>query len=157
MTVHDIHDLLARHPFFADLDTDELAFVAGCGSTTHFAEGSYIAREGDPADVFYVVRAGLVALEIAAPDRGAIVIDTVGAGEILGVSWLFPPYRWQFDARAVDTTRAVALDGTCLRAKCEEDPRLGYKLTQHLAEVMRHRMQSARVRLLDLYGPAGPR
>jgi CRP-like cAMP-binding protein len=154
VSTRDIHDLLAGHPFFAGLDQDELAFVAGCGSTAHFAAGSYVAHEGDPADVFYVVRSGLVALEIAAPDRGPIVVDSVGEGEILGVSWLFPPYRWQFDARVVEPTRAVALDGACLRAKCDTDPRLGYKLTQQLAEVMRHRMQSARVRLLDLYGHA---
>jgi CRP-like cAMP-binding protein len=155
MTTHDIHDLLAEHPFFEGLTPDDLAFVAGCGTTAHFPAGAYVAHEGDPADRFYVVRSGRVALEVATPDRGALVIDTVSDGEILGVSWLFPPHRWHFDARAVEETRAVALDGACLRAKCDAEPRLGYLLTQRLAEVMRHRMQSARVRLLDLYGHAG--
>jgi CRP-like cAMP-binding protein len=157
MNIRDLHDLLSAHPFFSGLEPDQLTFIAGCGSNTHFAAGSYVAREGDPADVFYVVRSGLVALEIAAPDRGALVVDTVGEGEILGVSWLFPPYRWQFDVRVVEPTSAVALDGACLRTKCDAEPRLGYALSQRLAEVMRHRMQSARVRLLDLYGHASPR
>ena len=154
MSTREIHDLLKDHPFFEGLDREAIEFIAGCGSNVHFAEGTYIAREGDPADLFYVVRTGLVALEISSPDRGPLVVDTVGEAEILGVSWLFPPYRWQFDARAVEQTRAVALDGACLRGKCDQDPRLGYQLTQKLAHVMSGRMQSARVRLLDLYGHA---
>ncbi|MEX2557739.1 MAG: cyclic nucleotide-binding domain-containing protein [Actinomycetota bacterium] len=102
MTTREIHDLLKDHPFFEGLDREAIEFIAGCGSNVHFAEGRYIAREGDPAGLFYVVRSGLVALEISSPDRGPLVVDTVGEAEILGVSWLFPPYRWQFDARAVE-------------------------------------------------------
>ena len=82
------------------------------------------------------------------------MLDTAREGEIVGVSWLFPPYRWEFDAQAMEPVRAVSLDAVCLRAKCDQDPRLGYELMKRLAEVLRRRMQSARMRLLDLYGTA---
>jgi CRP/FNR family transcriptional regulator, cyclic AMP receptor protein len=154
MQAREIRELLQRHAFFAGLDERVVTLIADCGTNTQFAAGEYIAHEGDPADRFYVVRVGRVALEIAAPGRGPLMIDTVGEGEILGVSWLIQPYRWQFDARAVELTRAIGLDATCLRAKCDEDPRLGYVLMQRFARVLLQRMQSARIRLLDLYSHA---
>ena len=83
--------------------------------------------------------------------RGSVV-DTVDEGEVVGWSWLVPPYRWFFDARAVEEVSAVSVDAACLRAKCDQDPALGYALMQRVARVMYQRLQSARVRLLDLYG-----
>jgi CRP-like cAMP-binding protein len=155
MTITDIHELLLHHPFFAGLDSTAVEFIAGCGINVRFEPDEYIFREGEPADRFYIVRAGNVGIEIASPDRGSLMIETVGEGEILGVSWLFPPYRWQFDAHVLGQTRAVSLDATCLRAKCDEDPALGYELMQRLANTMTRRLQSARIRLLDLYSRAG--
>jgi CRP/FNR family transcriptional regulator, cyclic AMP receptor protein len=123
-------------------------------STVRFQAGSYLFHEGDPADRLFLVRRGRVALELLVPGRGPLIVDTVQAGELLGVSWLFPPYRWQLDARAVKPVEALAADGAALRAACEQDPRFGYQLTQRIGAVMQHRLQSARVRLLDLYGHA---
>lgn len=154
MDLREIRQLLEEHEFFRGVDTAALDFIAGCGRNVRFSAGEFIFREGEPADRFYILRAGRVALETHAPDRGTLVVDTVGEGEILGVSWLYPPYRWQFDARALELTRAVSLDATCVRDKCEQDPRLGYELMKRVAGVLRRRMQSARVRLLDLYGHA---
>lgn len=154
MTTHDIRELLQAHDFFRGLDPDAIAFIAGCGSNVAFKPDQFLFREGEAADQLYVVRAGRVALEISAPDRGSIVIDAVDDGGIVGASWLFPPYRWELDARAMERTNAVRLDATCLRDKCEQDPRLGYELMKRFAEVIRRRMQSARLRLLDLYGHA---
>src|SRR5207249_8173431 len=114
-------------------------------------------REGQPADAFFLVRHGSVALEVFVPDRGPFVLDTVGEGELAGVSWLFPPYRWELDGRAIEVTRAVSLDGACLRAKCDADPRLGYDLMKRFAAVAARRMHSARLRLVDLYGHAPAR
>lgn len=146
---------LSEHEFFRGLPDDDLALIAGCGRTVHFSEGDFVARDGDPADLFYVVRAGRVAMEIHAPDRGPLVIDAAGEGEIVGFSWLFPPHRWQFDVRAVEPTRAISLDGTCLRRKCDEDPRLGYELMKRFALIMQRRLQSARLQLMDVYGHVG--
>ncbi len=82
------------------------------------------------------------------------MIETLGPGDVVGWSWLFPPYRWQFDAVALERVAAVALDGACLRAKCDDDTRLGFELTRRFAGVLIDRLQATRLRLLDLYGDA---
>jgi CRP/FNR family transcriptional regulator, cyclic AMP receptor protein len=89
------------------------------------------------------------------PGRGPITVETIGPGEILGWSWLFPPYRWHFDGRAVEGTRAIAFDAKCLRLKCEEDHDLGYELVKQFAHVMMERLQATRLRMLDVYGTQG--
>jgi len=99
-----------------------------------------------------VLRHGGVALETFVPARGAVVIETIEAGEVVGWSWLFPPYQWHFDARAVSLVRATSFDGVCLRGKCETDPQLGYDLMSRFAQVMIRRLQWTRLRLLDVYG-----
>jgi CRP-like cAMP-binding protein len=109
-------------------------------------------REGDPADAFYVVRRGRVALELFVPNRGALTVETIEPGEVVGWSWLFPPYRWHFDGRAVEPVRAIAVDGACLRGKCNADPALGYELMRRFSQVMLERLQATRLRLADLYG-----
>lgn len=144
--------LLAAHPFFAGLGDDALAMMAGCATNVHVPAGEYLFRLGEPADRFFVVRHGRVALELHAPGAGPLVLETVDDGEVLGWSWLVPPHRWFLDARAAAPTSLVSLDGGCLRTKCDEDPALGYALMQRVSQVMLARLQSARMRLLDLYG-----
>ena len=112
-------------------------------------------REGDPADAFFVIREGAVALETVVPGRGAVTIETLHDGDLLGWSWLVPPYRTAFDARALGTAHLLALDGSCLRERCERDPALGYDLLKLLATVFTARLQDTRLRLLDLYGADG--
>jgi CRP-like cAMP-binding protein len=142
---------LTDHPFFEGLPPDSIDLVAGCALNVRFHPGQYLFHEGKAADTFYVVRHGRVALEMRTP-TGAAVLDTVDAGEVLGWSWLVPPYRWNFDGRAVDDVRAVRFDGACLRDKCADDPELGYAFLQRVVGVMSARLHSARFRLLDLYG-----
>lgn len=149
-----LEPLLERHRFFAGLSRADLEFVTGCAMNVRFADGAYLAREGDPADRFFIVRGGKVALELAAPGRGHITIETVGETGIVGFSWLFGPHQWVFDARAVGMVRAIAMDGACLRGKCEQDPRLGYDLMKRFANIAVERLQAARLQLLDVYGHA---
>jgi CRP-like cAMP-binding protein len=149
-----LETLLAEHPFFAGLEPDYVSFIAGCGSNVVFQPGDYIFREGEAADQFYIVRHGKVQMEIFVPERGPLVIETVSEGEVLGWSWLFPPYRWSLDARAVDVVRAVALDGACLRGKCDDDHHLGYELMKRFAPIIVKRLSATRLRLLDIYGRA---
>jgi CRP/FNR family transcriptional regulator, cyclic AMP receptor protein len=147
-----LDEILADVPFLAGLSADELALLAGCASNVHFDEGEVLFREGDAANSFYVVRHGSVALELHVPARGGMTIETIEAGEVIGWSWLFPPYRWHFDARALSSVRATAFDGECLRGKCEDDPALGYDLMKRFAQVLMERLQWTRLRLLDVYG-----
>ncbi len=144
--------VLAAHPFFRDLPQLHMELISSCASNVRFDAGQFIFREGEEANQFYVIRHGKVSLEIFAPDRGAITVQTLGVGDVLGWSWLFPPYTWHFDARALELTRTTALDGKCLRTKCEEDHELGYRLGQRFAHVMMQRLQATRLQLLDVYG-----
>jgi CRP/FNR family cyclic AMP-dependent transcriptional regulator len=148
-------ELIASSPVFAGMADDDLLLIAGCARNVGFQEGQLLAREGDDADTFYLVRRGRVAFELHTPDRGGLLIDTADAGDVVGWSWLFPPYRWHFDARASEDVRAIAFDGACLRGKCADDPRLGYELMQRFAQVMIDRLQHTRFRLLDVYGGVG--
>lgn len=145
-------EYLPQHPFFAGLDSAALELVVGCAKNVHVAPGQVIFRTGEPADTFYVIRRGQVALDIHDPVRGSLVVASPGEGEVVGWSWLVPPYRWVFDARAATRVDAVAIDGACLRGKCDADPALGYALMQRVAGVMYDRLQDARIRLLDVYG-----
>lgn len=116
-----------------------------------FNPGQYIFREGEEADQFYIIREGKVALGIFTPEKGSMIIDTLGNDEVLGWSWLIPPYNWRFDALAVELTRAIALDGKCLRKKCEDDHDVGYELLKRFSLIIEQRLEAARMQLLDLY------
>jgi CRP-like cAMP-binding protein len=144
--------LIVESPVFKGLDQDQLELIAGCASNTVFAAGERLFREGDQADTFFLIRHGLVALDAYVPNRGQLTVETVGPGEIVGWSWLLPPYRWHFTGRAVDLVRAVQFDGACLRGKCEHDPALGYDLLNRFAQVLVSRLQATRLQLMDIYG-----
>jgi CRP-like cAMP-binding protein len=150
--VQTIEQLLDEAPALQGLAPEHRATLVGCASNCVFADGERIMREGDPSDAFYVIRDGAVALETEVPGRGTIVVHTLHDDELLGWSWLVPPYRVAFDARSLGTTHAIALDGACLRGKCEADPALGYELLKIVSTVFVERLHDTRVRLLDLYG-----
>lgn len=146
-----LEPILAEHPFFKGLDRHYIELIVGCSSNVRFDAGKSVFRAGEEANEFYLVRHGKVALEVYVPGQGPITIETVGEGEILGWSWLIPPYHWRFDARAVDLTRAIALDGKCLRNKCEKDHDLGYELLKRFADIIVQRLEATRLQLLDVY------
>lgn len=144
-------DDASRHPLLAGLPGDAAQAVAGCATEVTFKPGDLLLVEGDAADVLYLIRHGRVAIEVHWPERGRVVIETVGAGACVGWSWMVPPYRWHFDARAVEPVAAIALDGACLRSKAAADPALGYALMGRISAMLLSRLQATRVRLLDLY------
>ncbi len=147
-----IEQYLPEHPFFAGLEPAVLAQVAGCGRNVHARPGALLLRTGEHADEFFVVRRGRVAIELSPPAGGPVVLDSVHEGEVVGWSWLIPPHRYKFDARATEETSVISFDAVCLRGTCERDPVIGYALLMRVAQVMDRRLQSARVRLLDMYG-----
>ena len=150
-----IKDLLAEHPFFQDLTPEYLELVAGCGRNARFEAGTYLGKEGEKADSFCLIRSGTVAVETHAPGRGVICLQTLHVGDVAGWSWIFPPYEWTFDLKATEQTLVVALDGKCLRQKCEQDTRLGYTLMKKFAGILTARLRATRLQLLDVYGSAG--
>lgn len=147
-----IADLVREAPLFADMRADRLQLISGCGRNVQFAEGETLFREGEAADVFYLLRHGSITLETYVPSRGPIMIETLSTGEVVGWSWLFPPNEWRFDARAVSLVRAVEFDAACLREKLDEDPALGFDLVSRFAHVLQERLRWTRLRLIDVYG-----
>jgi CRP/FNR family transcriptional regulator, cyclic AMP receptor protein len=155
-TREQIRALLASHCFIQGMRADYVDRIVAHAGVRTYPEGTRLFSEGGPADEFHLVIEGRVALEMFIPGRGTQVLDSVDACETAGWSWLVPPYRWFFDARAVTDVRAVTVDAAALRDLCEADPAFGYDLLQRTTRVMLERMQAARVRLADLYGGQAP-
>lgn len=147
--------IVREHPFFAGLEENFLALVCGCAKNVRFEAAQYLFHEGEPADQFYLLRHGRVALELMEPGRGALTFQTLGEGEIVGVSWLIPPYRWTNDAKAIEPSHAIAMDAACLRRKCEADHDLGYEMMKRFMPPLIERLQAARLQMLDVYGAHG--
>jgi CRP-like cAMP-binding protein len=150
--MEDLRELLKAHRFFEDFDDPHLDLLTSCAHGRVFTAGSYLCREGAEARLFYLVRSGKVAVEIFVPRRGAVTLQTVGEGEIFGWSWLVPPYQYDFDARAIEQTRVIVLDGERLREYCEADPAMGYTLLKRFSGIMVERLRHARWQLLELHG-----
>jgi len=152
-----LEQLIAVAPVFAGLAPDHLGLIAGCGRNTHVDPGTFLLREGDPANRFFLIRRGAVSLEVHAPGRASLRIETLGAGEVVGWSWLFEPFRWQLDGRAIELCELIEFDGACLRGKCDIDHELGYQLMRRFARNIVDRLQATRLQLLDVYGDAPAR
>jgi CRP/FNR family cyclic AMP-dependent transcriptional regulator len=144
---------LATHPLLADLPTDALRLLGPHARPCYFPTGHRIFVEDRPADRFWLLGGGRVALDLHPPGRGTLVVETLGAGDLLGWSWLCPPYRWRFGATAVLPTPALEFDGRAVRDLCEEHPEVGYPLARRVLAALADRVHASRVRLLDLYGP----
>ena len=143
--------VLREHPFLEGMEHRHLEFITGCAANVRFAAGEFLFKEGDPADLAYLLREGRVALEIHVPGRGSTPIATVESGQVFGWSWLYPPYRWRFDARAVEPVRAITFQGDCLRKKLEADHDLGYELLKRFLREIEHNLQRIHFQLLDVY------
>jgi CRP-like cAMP-binding protein len=149
--IHTLEPVLKANPFFEGIDGRLLDLLVGCATNLRFDTGQYIFHEEAPADRFYIIRHGVVSLELGA-DRESVTIETLRDGHVLGWSWLFEPYVWQFSARARELTRVIAMDAECIRAKSEENNELGYELMKRFALVVVDRLQATRHRLLELQG-----
>ena len=130
------------------MDHEQLALLTDCARPVHFEKGQIIFREGEMANRFYLIEAGKVILESSEALGSPAIIDTVGPGDLLGWSWMFPPYTWQFTARAVESAAAIFFYGTILREYCEKDHSLGYELLKRMSAVMVKRLQAARKNML---------
>ncbi len=152
-----IAQMLTEHPFAKGLEDAIIEKIAGCARNVSFDANEYVLREGGPASHFYLIRRGHVALEMFAPGRGPVTFISLKGGELLGVSWLLPPYRWSYDARTVEPTRAIEFDAQCLRDKCEADHHLGYEMMKRFIGPLTQRLQAARMQSADMFGSGDAR
>ena len=141
---------IASHPFFRGLNTDQLNILACCAMQTEFASDAPVFRQGDVANRFYLIEEGRVALEFEQPGHGTILIQSLGAGDTLGWSWLFPPHVWRFSARASEPTRAIFFYGTWLREQFEQHPDLGNELMRRTAQVVVERLLATQLQLVEI-------
>lgn len=149
--MEDLRRLLEEHQFLRGLSPAQTNVIVSCAKNLRFAQGEFLLREGQAADMFYLLRTGRVALEINVPGRGPTQMESLVAGDMLGVSWLVPPARVHFDARAVDAVVALAFDGACLRGKMDSDPALGYALTRRVLAETYKRLERVRLARVDVY------
>lgn len=145
---------LGEHKLIAELAPEHVAFLAGCTKNQRVKAGAYLFREGDEASELYFVRKGKLSLEVQAVGRGTVVVETLHAGEVIGWSTIFPPYRWYVDARAVKDALVFAVDGACLRDKLEADHGFGYAFTRLMLRVVHRRLERTRLQVLDVYKAA---
>ena len=142
---------IALHPFLVGMNPRHLALLTDCAIPVRFKKGQIILREGEMANRFYLIEDGQVVLESGEGFGNPVIVETIGAGDLLGWSWMFPPYVWHFTARAAEPTQAIFFYGTILREYCERDPSLGYELFKRITPVMLKRLQSTRKRMLSVH------
>ena len=150
MNEKETRGILSEVRFFKGMDSSQLDALAEKAETKSYAQGKYLAHEGDDADAFFLLLEGKVEILIDS-GQGPRRLQTIGPGEIFGWSWIFPPYRWNFDARAVDPVKVLALAGKSLRKRCEQNPEMGYHLMKRFAGIMVSRLRATRLQVLDVY------
>jgi CRP/FNR family transcriptional regulator, cyclic AMP receptor protein len=151
----EINPELTAHPFLTGLSSHQIDALAKAASLKEFQTGEIIFRAGTAANGFYLIQSGSVAIEGSVFEHGAISTDRVSAGEPLGWSWLFPPYLWHYDARALEPTTALFFDGEKLHQLCKDDLTLGHELFKRMSQVMVRRLQASRAKLIEALKPGG--
>lgn len=153
MTIQEA-SALGRQPFLRGLPDSQLADLAALCTHVHVPAGQRLFEEGATADQFWLIDAGQVTLDAMVPGQGRVIIETLGRGDVLGLSWLTPPYQWRFGAIARQPMQAFEFDARAVRTACAADPALGYELTQRISRVVVNRLQATRARLLDVCAQA---
>lgn len=150
--IETLKPIIRAHPFFQGFSEVTIDLMVGCAENVRVPTGEYLLREGEVANDFFLIREGRVQISVYGAQYGKFVVQTLDAGEVVGWSWLVPPYRSRFDAKAIDDVRLLRFDGQCLRTKCEQDPAMGFELLKRVSGVLAERLSSARLQLMDVYG-----
>ena len=151
-TMDTLDELLTKHPFLSGLNPQFQQYFVDCASLQNVERGQEILHDGNKAGHFYLIHSGKVSLETFVPGCGMVTIQTLGPGEALGWSWLFPPYLWHFTASASEPTELIAFDAPRLRDKAREDREFGSEMLSRVAKILLDRLQGTRMQLIDLYG-----
>jgi CRP/FNR family transcriptional regulator, cyclic AMP receptor protein len=149
--MENLQRVLLEHRFLQELTHDEARVLVGCAKNQHIKAGQFLFREGTEATDFFLLRRGRVSLESHIPGRGAMQMETIEPGDIVGLSWLCAPHEYHLDARATESVVALVFNGKCLRSKMDADPRLGFLVTKRLLEETAKRLQRVRLQRLDIY------
>ncbi len=153
--MQSIEEYLSAHAFFSGLDDNFMKFLTSSVKKVQIKEGHVLFQQGKPADKFYLVRNGKISVQVPALMGPTLELQTLGEGQILGWSWLIPPYRWNFHARALEDSEVLEFDGSAILARCEEDPKFGYELFKRFAALMSERLDAARQKMMDQWDPPG--
>ena len=148
--VKAVESVIADHPFLRGLKPEHLLLLADSAMRMRYEVGELIFREGDPANRFYLIEQGQVSLESHRKDEAPVAVQVIGPGDVLGWSWLFPPYYWHFDARVLEPTTAIFFYGTRLREQCEQNHDFGFEVMKRMTHVVIDRLQAARKQLLSI-------
>jgi len=143
--------VLAAQPFLRGMPPAQLRELAGLCEHVMVPAGQRLFEEGSTADRFWIIDAGQVTLDASVPGQGRVIIETLGRNDVIGLSWMQPPYQWRFGAVATQPTQAFAFDARAVRAACDSDPVLGYELSRRFSAVVVHRLQATRARLLEAW------
>jgi CRP-like cAMP-binding protein len=155
MNKQSITDYLSRHPFFSGMDDQYIEFLADSAVETQIGAGGILFRQGAPADKFYLLQSGQVSIQVPALVGPVLEIQQLGESQLLGWSWLIPPYTWNFQARVEEDSTFLEFDGRAVLARCEEDPRFGFELLKRFAALMSERLDAARQKMMDEWNPPG--
>lgn len=155
MTGQSIESYLASHDFFSELDERNKKFLADSAVVRELSEGDVLFHQGESADKFYLLRSGEVSVQVPALMGPALQIQKLREDQILGWSWLIPPYRWNFQALALEDAVVLEFDGSIILARCEQDPTFGYQLLKLFAALMSERLDAARQKMMDQWDPPG--
>ena len=155
MSNQSITEYLSAHEFFSEFSDDVLKFLCECSSTREIKKGQILFLQGEHADKFYVVRSGRISIQMPAIMGPTLEIQTVSENQVLGWSWLIPPYKWNFQTKAEDDSELLQFDGAAILARCEQDPKLGFELVKKFAALMSVGLNAARLKMMDEWNPVG--
>lgn len=147
--------VLEKHPFLDGMRPDFVALLTGCAKNRRFNPGDYLMREAEEADLFFLIRSGKVSLQFQGSTSRPLTIQTLGAGDIAGWSWIIAPHRYRLDAVAVEVTQAFEIDGRCIRGKCETNPEFGYEILRRVSAALALRLGHLQLQLIDVYRRSG--
>jgi CRP-like cAMP-binding protein len=148
-------DYLAAHDFFKGLNEDFMKTLSEFATEKRVSEGEVLFQQGKAADKFFLVRKGRVSVQVPALVGPPLELQVLGEDQVLGWSWLIPPYRWNFVARAVEDSDVIEFDGGAILARCEQDPKFGYELFKRFTALMSERLDAARQKMMDQWNPPG--
>ena len=147
--MNNVNESIFKYAFFDGMRPEHLAVLSNSAKTARFNAGDTLFREREPASQFYLIESGKIVLEARDLADGTSAVQTLGPGDVLGWSWLFPPFVWHFQARAVEPTTLLVLNGAGLLVSAERDHDFGYELMKRVAQVVIRRLQATRKQLLE--------